>query len=208
MRKLLDLFCCEGGASMGYHRAGFEVVGVDLVKSSRYPFEFYQGDALEFLKEFGHEFDAIAASPPCQLYSNTHKIRKNEHPDLVGPVRELLAASGKPYMIENVEGAPLEEPVTLCGSMFGMRTYRHRLFETNWGLKAPDHQEHRARTAKMGRPVKDGENMHIVGNFTGVALARQIMDMPWASRSGMAEAVPPAYTEYIGKQLMGLLENR
>lgn len=205
--RLLDLFCCQGGASAGYARAGFEVVGVDIAPQPRYPFTFHQGDALEFVKRHGHEFDAIAASPPCQAHTMAQRIQGNEHPDLIDPTRGALEASGKPWVIENVVGAPLNNPQTLCGAMFGLETYRHRLFETGGGFtfEAPAHPEHTARTAKMGRKVQLGEFMHIVGNFSGVAKARGIMGMPWATRDGLREAIPPAYTEYIGRALVDTL---
>lgn len=192
---------------MGYHRAGFEVVGVDngCRFRRRYPFEFHRADALTFVHDHGHEFDAIHASPPCQAYSEAQKLRANDHPDLIPPVREALLDLGKPYVIENVMGAPLKNPVMLCGAMFGLRTYRHRLFETNWDLTPPEHPAHLAKTAKMGRPVKDDEFMHVVGNFSNVALGREIMGMPWASRDGLREAIPPAYTEFVGRQLLDSL---
>lgn len=199
---LLDLFCCQGGASAGYVAAGFDVVGVDINPQPRYPYRFIQADALLYLEHMGGLYDAIHASPPCQAFTLCQRIQDNEHPDLVGPVRELLVEIGVPYIIENVEGAPLIDPVLLCGEMFGLRTYRHRLFESNLPLAAPEHPAHVRRTTKMGRPVADGENMHIVGNFTGVDLARQIMEMPWASRDGLREAVPPRFTEFLGTQLL------
>jgi DNA (cytosine-5)-methyltransferase 1 len=203
--RLLDLFCCEGGAGTGYDRAGFEVVGVDIAAQPRYPFEFHQGDALEFVKEHGHEFDAIHASPPCQAFTRAWKLRQNEHPDLIAPTRDALDATGLPYIIENVPGAPLVAPVELCGAMFGLRTYRHRQFESNRPLTAPDHAPHRVPTRKMGRAPAEGDFIHVVGNFSGVAYARQVMGMPWASRDGLREAIPPAYTEHIGRQLIEAL---
>lgn len=203
--KLLDLFCCQGGAAMGYHAAGFDVVGVDIDPQSRYPFEFHQADALDYLTRHGHEFDAIHASPPCQAFTKTQKIQGNEHPDLLTPVRELLSDLGRPFVIENVPGAPLINPVELCGAMFGLRTYRHRLFESNTVLWAPQHPKHVAKTTKMGRPPRDGEFMHVVGNFSGVDQAREAMGMPWATRDGLREAIPPAYAEHIGRQLLEVL---
>lgn len=203
--RILDLFCCQGGASAGYVAAGFDVTGVDLEPQPRYPYRFIKGDALEFLYYLDNDwsqFDAIHASPPCQAHSNAQRIQKNDHPDLIGPVRELLIATGLPYCIENVEGAPLLNPQMLCGTMFGLRTYRHRLFETNFPWTAPLHGEHSIPQAKMGRPVKPGEFMHVVGNFSGVDEAREIMGMPWANRDGLREAIPPAFTEWIGSQLM------
>lgn len=200
--KLLDLYCCQGGAAMGYHRAGFEVVGVDINPQPRYPFEFVQADAVAYVREHGHEFDAIHASPPCQRHTRAQKIMKREHPDLIAPTREALEASGRPYVIENVPGAPLQNPVELCGGMFGLETYRHRWFESNVELGPVVHAPHTARTAKMGRPAAAGEYMHIVGNFSGVDKAREVMSMPWANRDGLREAIPPAYTEFIGRQIM------
>ena len=139
--KLLDLFCGGGGCSMGYHLAGFEVVGVDINPQKRYPFEFHQEGALTYLRQYGHEFDAIHASPPCQCHSvlrHLPSFNPAKHEDLIESTRRLLQASGKPYVMENVPGAPLRNPFTLCGTMFGLRTEcgaelrRHRLFETNW----------------------------------------------------------------------------
>ena len=207
--KLLDLYCCQGGASAGYKAAGFDsVIGVDIAPQPRYPYKFWQRDALMFLERYGKFFDAIHASPPCQAYTNAQRIQGNEHPDLVEPTRELLVASGKPWVMENVPGSPLREDLLLCGAMFGIETYRHRVFEFG-GFNPPsppEHPPHRARVTKMGRAPVDGEYMHIVGNFSGVAKARQIMGMPWASRDGLREAIPPAYTEFIGRQLLAHLK--
>lgn len=206
MPKLLDLFCCQGGASRGYADAGFEVVGVDIDPQPRYPFEFVQADAVGFVLEHGREFDAIHASPPCQAHTLAQKIMKNDHPDLIDPTRDALLTTGRPYVIENVPGAPLLDAVELCGTMFGIETYRHRLFETGgFALRVPEHPAHSARTTKMGRPPRDGEFMHIVGNFSGVDRARGVMGMPWANRDGLREAIPPAYTKFIGRQLLGAL---
>lgn len=191
---------------MGYHQAGFEVVGVDINHQKNYPFEFHQADALEFLAEHGHEFDVVAGSPPCQLYSWAHYINQNEHPDLVEPTRELMIKIGKPYIIENVVGAPLINPVELCGAMFGLRTYRHRIFESNLALVAPQHPMHVAKVAKMGRRVKDDEYMHIVGNFTGAQLARDIMEIDWMVRDELSQAIPPAYTRYLGEQVINQID--
>lgn len=203
MPKLLDLYCCQGGASQGYVAAGFTVTGVDIDPQPRYPFEFAQADAISFLLTYGPEFDAIHASPPCQAHTRAQKIQQNDHPDLIEPTRSALRLVGKPYVIENVPLAPLHHPVELCGAMFGLETYRHRLFEVGgWSLSVPEHPEHTARTTKMGRPPQAGEYMHVVGNFSGTARAREIMGMPWASRDGLREAIPPAYTEYIGRQLI------
>ena len=137
--RLLDLFCGAGGAAMGYHRAGFEVVGVDNRPQPNYPFEFWQRDALLVLRTCDpFDFDAIHASPPCQAFTAYQRTcNVGDYPDLIAPVRELLKATGLPYVIENVHGAPLLESVVLCGSQFDLDVQRHRLFETNWPLDAP-----------------------------------------------------------------------
>lgn len=202
--RLLDLYCGAGGAGKGYADAGFEVTGVDVNPQPHYPFGFVQADAIEYVTKYGHLFDVIHASPPCQRYSRAQRIRKGDHPDLIAPSREALQETGKPYVIENVVGSPLKDPVMLCGAMFGLRTYRHRLFESSFPLPEPAHPEHIWKTTKMGRAPREGEFMHIVGNFTGVDQAREIMGMSWATREGLREAIPPAYTEYIGKHLIGL----
>lgn len=206
--RVLDLYCREGGSSAGYARAGAHLDGVDILPWKRYPYRYHQEDAIKFLTRHGTElrryFHFIHASPPCQRYSATQRIRGRSHPDLIAPTREALEAVGLPYVIENVEAAAPEliNPLMMCGTMFGLRTYRHRLFE--FGCDAvrpvlPDHGIHVAPNAKMGRPVKDGEFMHIVGNFSDVPRAREIMGMPWASREGLREAIPPAYTYAIAE---------
>jgi DNA (cytosine-5)-methyltransferase 1 len=192
---------------MGYHRAGFEVVGVDLDPQPRYPFEFWRADALEVLRNLEAvvgNFDAIHASPPCQAYSDCQRIRDREHPALIARTRKRLIATGLPYVIENVAGAraELEDPFILCGAMFGLPTYRHRYFETNFPVLVPEHPEHLWRQAKMGRPPGPSEFIQCVGNFSGVAFGRAAMEMPWANRDGLREAIPPAYTEHIGRALM------
>ena len=190
---------------MGYHRAWFDVIGVDIDHQPRYPFPFHQRDALNFLEVHGKRFDAIHASPPCQAHSNAQKLMGNEHPMLIEPTRELLVQLGKPYVIENVVGAPLIDPVELCGATFDLGTYRHRLFESNFPIHQPEHREHVARNTKMGRKPVDGEMMHVVGNFSGVAKAKVAMGINWMNRNGLRESIPPAYTEYVGKQLMEIL---
>lgn len=203
--RLLDLFCGAGGAGEGYARAGFEVVGWDIENHPTNPHEHHVGDALEVLAdvEYVRGFDLVHASPPCQAYTSAAKIQKQDHPDLVAPVRELLVAAGVPYIIENVVGAPLVDPIMLCGAMFpGLRTYRHRLFESSMPLMAPPHPGHVAPTTKMGRPPQEGEFMHVVGNFSGVAAARAAMGIDWMTRDDLREAIPPAYTEYLGRQAL------
>ncbi|MEV5133563.1 SAM-dependent methyltransferase [Streptomyces sp. NPDC053705] len=199
---VLDTYCCQGGAGWGYYLAGFRVVGLDNADQPNYPFPFIQGDAVEYIRAHGHEYDLTHGSPPCQRYTNAQRLRKNDHPDLLGPTREAMQATGRPYIIENVVGAArhLLDPLTLCGAMFGLRTYRHRLFESSLELGTRLHPRHIAPVAKMGRRVRDGEFMHIVGNFTGVDLAREIMGMPWANRDGLRESIPPVYTKFLGEQ--------
>lgn len=192
---------------MGYSRAGFRVIGVDIEPMPRYPFRFVQADAIEFLDWLIETaawrlFDAIHASPPCQAWTAAQVLQGNEHPDLIGPTRERLKKIGLPYIIENVVGAPLIDPFMLCGAMFpGLRVYRHRIFETNFDVKVPDHPKHTHSITKMGRPPQADEFMHVVGNFSGVKAAREAMDIPWMSRNELREAIPPAYTEHIGNQI-------
>lgn len=203
---LLDLFCGAGGCSVGYSCAGFDVVGVDIRPQPRYPFEFVQADALEYVAAYGHRFEAIHASPPCQAYSKARNLQGNAHPDLIGQVRELLRASGKPYVIENVQGAPLISPVTLVGSMFGLMTMRPRLFECSFPVPfvlAPPAQ---AKHAKMGRPPKEGEYVHVVGHMSNVPYCREAMGIDWMTQGELAQAIPPAYTEFIGGYLMEALK--
>ena len=200
MPLLLDLFCKAGGAGVGYHRAGFDVVGVDIAPQPNYPFDFVQADAIEYLLKDGKRFDAIHASPPCQAYSNAAKIMKRKHPDLIERTRAAMPM--KPWVIENVEGSPLIDPITLCGGMFGLGTYRHRLFESSIRLTEPEHRPHDRPTTKMGRPPRRDEMMHVVGNFSGVAAARVAMGIDWMTRDELREAIPPAYTEWIGRQLL------
>lgn len=204
--RLLDLFCGAGGAAMGYYRAGFEVVGVDIKPQPRYPFEFHQADAMTYPLD---GFDAIHASPPCQAYSRAQRIRDNEHPDLIGPLRRRFVLSALPWVIENVPGSPLFDPVLLCGTMFkDLRVYRHRLFESSVLLSTPAHPVHVTPQSKMGRRPKDGHFIQVVGNFSGVDWARHAMGTPWMTREEMTQAIPPAYTEWIGAQLLTALAAR
>lgn len=206
--SVLDLFSCQGGAARGYELADATVYGVDLEDQPRYPYPFVQADALQFVREnaawIRSSVALVHASPPCQFYSATAVLNNNQHPDLIGPTREVLRWLGVPYVIENVEGARrnLIEPVTLCGEMFGLRTYRHRLFETGNGfsLTAPRHPPHPRASVKMGRPVGPGDYYQAVGNFSGVGIVREDWGVPWMNRDGIREAVPPAYTEWIGRQ--------
>lgn len=208
MIPLLDLYCCQGGASAGYAQAGFDVIGVDIDPQPNYPFRFIRGDAIDFLLHFGGDFAVRVASPPCQRYSKAQKIQQREHPDLIGPTRDALVAVGGPYVIENVEEARPEliDPIMLCGASFGLHTYRHRLFESNVDLVVPEHPEHLWPLTKMGRPRQPGSFYHAVGNFSGVEYARQDMGVPWMNRDGIRECIPPCYTEYLGAQLMEVVK--
>jgi len=204
--RLLDLFCCEGGAATGYHRAGFEVVGVDLVSQPKYPFEFHQADALDFCKEHGHEFDAIHASPPCQRFCAGHVPDRQRHPDLIQATRDALNATGKPYVIENVPNAPIRADIVLTGQQFGLPLIRKRHFETNWfdyEFSAP--QTHFGDTiCVVGTGTPTG-TLKKLGRALTIAEKREAMEMPWASVHGLSQAIPPAYTQWIGTRLMEVL---
>jgi DNA (cytosine-5)-methyltransferase 1 len=213
--RLLDLFCCAGGAGQGYREAGFDVVGVDIDPQPRYPFKFIQADALTLAPEFLASFDAIHASPPCQSYSDLAKRNGNadEWPRLIEPVREMLSNTGLPYVIENVEGAPLNQPVVLCGTMFpGLRVLRHRLFETNFRMSAPPHGKHPKVHTFDKRKSHYGKTNDMVdfvqvtggGNCT-IAAARDAMGIEWMNKGELNEAIPPAYTKYIGTILIAHL---
>lgn len=214
MRRLLDLFCGAGGAAMGYHRAGWEVVGVDINPQPNYPFTFVQEDALTILEKFGKidyrfgPFDAIHASPPCQAYSVTKTLHDATHPDLVPLVREWLQWRGLPYVIENVQGAPLIDPVRLCGSSFGLRVRRHRLFESSAPIEgatcAHDSQPHPVDVTGTGGRRLGARTDGRGGNSRkpiDLADARDAMGIPWMSRRELSQSIPPAYTEWIGRQL-------
>lgn len=212
---LLDLFCCAGGAGMGYHRAGFEVIGVDKDEQPRYPFEHHAADALEVLTElgetglaFGRRIDAVHASPPCQQFtaygrSDTKGWRDN-YLDLLEPTRDGLIATGLPYVLENVPGAPMIDPVQLCGSSFRLDVRRHRLFESNIPLITPpcDHSWQTPRFA----PASNRKNLRStveVGVWRiPLEVQREAMGIDWMELRELSEALPPAYTEHIGRQLI------
>lgn len=205
--RLLDLFCNAGGSAMGYHRAGFEVVGVDIEDQPDYPFEFHRADALEFPFD---GFDAIHASPTCQTFSIAsafHPGTKDKYPDLVTPMRERLHREARvPFVIENVAGAPIRQDVMLCGEMFGLRLHRHRYFETEGFLcMQPPHTKHRLRGAIHNCHIEDGVARLVAGNFADLASAREAMGIDWMDRQHLAEAIPPAYTEFIGGYLLAAI---
>jgi DNA (cytosine-5)-methyltransferase 1 len=201
---ILDLFCGAGGAAVGYHRAGFDVIGVDIDPQPLYPFPFIQADACDPPVDLD-AFDAIHASPPCQAFTVAGKIHGNDHhPDLVDTTRQILDASGVPYVIENVPRAPIRPDLILCGSMFDLKSanghlIRHRWFECSWKVSPmtmPCH--HRKPTISVF-----GHGGHV---YHGVDDWREVMEMPWANRDGLAQAIPPAYTEHSGRQLLTHLE--
>jgi DNA (cytosine-5)-methyltransferase 1 len=213
--RLLDLFCCAGGAAMGYHRAGFDVVGIDLEPQPNYPFDSHVADALEVLRnadEWVRNIDAIHASPPCQAYSTSsaqaRKADADRYPDLIAAVREALVASGLPYVIENVEAAPLENAVRLCGSSFGLPLRRHRLFECSFPILVPACNHGWQTTPRFWtgwRPK--GEHrlstvVQVYGNGGDWHEWGPAMGIDWMqTRHELAEAIPPAYTEFIGREL-------
>ena len=210
--RLLDLFCCAGGAGVGYQRAGFEVVGVDISPQPRYPLPFLHADALTLDPKFLATFDAIHASPPCQSYSDLAKRNGNgdDWPRLVEPVREMLIKTGLPYVIENVDGAPLLNAVVLCGTMFpGLRVLRHRLFEANFEIIPPAHKKHPKvhtfdrRKSHFGKTDERKDFVQVTGggNCT-LAAAREAMGIDWMSKGEINESIPPAYTEFVGKAIL------
>ena len=217
--RILDLFCGAGGAAMGYHRVFPDavIVGVDINPQPRYPFMFEQGDVMDLTSAYINGFDFVHASPPCQRYSDLAKRNGNAHewPDLVAPVREYLQAAGRHYVIENVEGAPLIDPITLCGTMFaGLRVLRHRLFECyGFHVPQPTHPTHPLvfthdkRKAHYGKLDQATAFVQVTGggNCT-VANKRSAMGVSWMTGHEANEAIPPAYTEYIGHQFALTLE--
>jgi DNA (cytosine-5)-methyltransferase 1 len=217
---LLDLFCCQGGAAKGYHDAGFEVVGVDIEPQPRYPFEFHQVDVFDYLSGFPRDWDAIHASPPCQDHSETRDFGGDHGTGwMLMATRDLLARTGLPWVLENVATAPLPRQddlfgangLTLCGCMFpelrGL-LYEDRLFETSFAVPQPPHVLHQWPQTKMGRPPKAGECMQLTGHFSGVPEGRRRMGVEWMTQDGLAQAIPPAYTEYIGRALLEHLSAR
>jgi DNA (cytosine-5)-methyltransferase 1 len=172
-----------------------------------------RADALDFVWRHGQDFDAVHASPPCQRYSAARTVRgRTNHPDLVAPTRDLLRRVGRPYVIENVLGAPLVAPpggalLELCGQSLGLRQYRHRLFECSFPCPAPAHRPHLTPQTKLGRPPRDDEFLQVVGNFSGTARARRDLECPWMTRDELREAIPPRYTQHVGYYLRRYLRH-
>ena len=215
--RLLDLFCKQGGTSAGYAQAGFDVTGVDIDEQQRYPFTFVQADAIEYVKEHGHEYDVIAASPPCQRYSITNAARQHPYPDLIGPTRDALIMSGKPYVIENVPRSPLIEPLILCGTMFDLTAIdddgtelhlrRHRHFESNVALIAPRRCRHPRGVQWAGsyggarRDKIEARTIRHGGYVPSFDVQQRLMGIDWMTERALYEAIPPAYTHWLGMQL-------
>jgi DNA (cytosine-5)-methyltransferase 1 len=225
--RLLDLFCGAGGAAMGYHRAGFDILGVDIHPQPNYPFRFMQADALTVLENWWIQqevgaFAAIHASPPCQAHTSMQSVSRNghAHPDLIAPVRELLQQTGLPYVIENVVGAPLDDPITLCGSSFGLGVTRHdtgkwhdlrrhRLFETSWRFGLTPPCAHTAGTIgiygdhlRWGRRSSQGE----LSGLEALRLGGIAMQIEWMTWPQLVQAIPPVYTEWVGEALLSEID--
>lgn len=212
--KLLDLFCGAGGAAVGYQRAGFtEIIGVDIEPQPRYPFEFIRADALNPPVDLS-TFDLIHASPPCQRFTKARSfnpdkngIDSHDYPDLLTPCRDMLQGADVPFVIENVVGAPMRVDVMLCGTMFGLRVFRHRWFELNpYVLFLTPQCQHNGT-------VKNGDYVCVINNgglgmtttpYARKAVCAEAMGINWMTRKEMTQAIPPAYTEYLGKELIRL----
>ncbi|MCW2674819.1 MAG: hypothetical protein JWP14_3408 [Frankiales bacterium] len=209
--RILDVCCCAGAASWGYWLAGFDPEGIDIEPQKNYRFPFELGDLRDLDPDWiADRYDAIHLSPPCQSYSAMSNCRPGlagTYDRLIGDARDLAIETGLPYVIENVMGSDLLEPVMLCGFMFGRQLYRHRLFETNWGLVQPDHPEHTIPASKAGH-WKPGTIMSVAGHVSPIKLAREVMEIDWTTRAELAEAIPPYYTEYVGARLRAVIKAR
>jgi DNA (cytosine-5)-methyltransferase 1 len=245
--KLLDLFCGAGGCAVGYHRAGFDVVGIDRESQPRYPYEFIKADAFMFLRSMMedcpednggysiHDFSVIHASPPCQGYSRMRHLpwlKGKKYPLLIAETVKRLEQTGKTWVVENVEdaGAEVRGAIMLCGTMFDLKVYRHRLFLSNRFLWQPPHRKHKVIIGK-GRMLNDraksnddgwvslpskgtplnglrpsGDRHAVAGHFSGMEAAKKAMGIDWMNRAELSQAIPPAYTEFIGKQLLSIVE--
>ena len=205
--RLLDLFSGAGGAAMGYQRAGFDVVGVDIKPQPHYPFEFHQDDALALLASpyspVG-DFDVIHASPPCQGYSRLRHLpwlAGKTYPLLIDAVRGALSLTGLPWVIENVEDAPMPYSTVLCAQTFGLALYRHRRFGSSHLLLAPPHERHRQVIA--GGRMLAGRGR--VATWERTSRLPEVMECGWMTQKEVAQAIPPAYTEWIGGQLLAAI---
>lgn len=205
--RLLDLFCGAGGAARGYQLAGFHVTGVDIKPQPRYAGDaFHQGDALEFLAAHAAEFDAVHASPPCKRFTRLAVATRGDHPDLLTPTRDMLTWVGRPWVIENVPGAPMRPDIILCGEMFGLGVRRHRWFETSpviFSLMPPCRHDQRVVSVHGmpgGRSTRDGV-------MPRLADWKAAMGIDWMSARELSQAIPPAYTYFIGEQLLAHLSS-
>ena len=223
--KLLDLFAGAGGTAMGYYRAGFDVFGVDNDPKPlrHYPFPHICADALEYCAEHGHEYDAIHASPPCQFYSRLRHLpwlRDKTYWRSVPPTRDALNQTDKPWVIENVEDCfDMPYAITLCGQMVGLPIFRHRQFEASFLLLAPPHEKHKGfcahgknsmakRYAHGHVGIKEINRDSVAGHFEGRDRVREAMGIDWMNREELSQAIPPAYTEYVGKHLLAYLSQQ
>lgn len=237
--RLLDLFCCAGGAAVGYHRAGFTPYGVDINPQPNYPYAFHQGDVLEVMRvlnaggaiDFTHpcgrvewltlaDFVLAHASPPCQAFSKTKTLHTNTHPDLVEPTRAALIETGLPYIIENVVGAPLLDPLVLCGTEFNMtapdvdglplKLVRHRLFESNLPLTRAGTCNHdpKVLTASIygagggWTPEHRDSATRRGGYVPHTDVCRALLGVDWTTKHELSQVVPPRFTEHLGHQAM------
>lgn len=212
--KVLDTFCCAGGATRGYQLAGHHVTGVDVRVPSSYPGDdFVQSDAVEFIRKYGKKFDFIHASPPCQAHSGpsqgTNQRFQYRYPDLIPAVRDALNEVGVPYVIENVSGSPLRRDLVLCGEMFGLPLIMHRVFETGgWSVEQPEHPKHRGRVRGYRHGVwYDGPYIAAYGRGGGKATVPEIQaakKIDWTgNRFELTEALPVDYTLWIGSRISG-----
>jgi DNA (cytosine-5)-methyltransferase 1 len=201
--RALDLFCGEGGASKGLQLAGFNPEGVDIKAMPRYPYTFHLGDALDYPTD-GFEF--IWASPPCQLFSPLARREDlSKFKDLIEPTRAKLKASGLPWVMENVPDAPLRADLTLCANSFGLRSYRHRIFECSFPVIQPPHKPHMVRVNRRGENRRqhwaNGGHITITGDI-GVYVGPEAMGINWMSGNGLSEAIPPVYARFIAQQYL------
>jgi DNA (cytosine-5)-methyltransferase 1 len=203
--RIVDLFCGAGGSAAGYQQAGFHVTGVDIRPQPRYRSDaFYQADALEFPLD---GFDAVHASPPCHDHTPLSAlVGKDDTGWMLAATRDRLAASGLPYVIENVPGARMRRDLNLCGAMFGLRTYRHRWFELSWFVMQPGHPPHLVRTSTKKRRACWDAGLHVsVTGDVGVYVGSQAMGIDWMTGDELSQAIPPVYTAFIGAELLNHL---
>lgn len=219
MYTILDLYCGAGGSANGYGRAGFAVVGVDIKSQPHYPYPFVRMDALEYAEKFGHLYDAIHASPPCQIFT-AMRDKTKPHQNLIPQTRKVIQSLNKPYIIENVSRARshLINPIVLCGTMFGLRVIRHRLFECSFLVDTSGlvcrHEGRIGHNAvwENGKRVQNNltnfDLISVTGHDFKVRDARIAMGIDWMVRDELAQAIPPAFTEHIGRQLIDQLNAR